>query len=167
MRSLTLLTICVEAGLGFDAAMSNVAEKWDNELSPAFARAIREIQLGKVRREALKSMAERIDLPEMTQFRGRHHPERAFGVSMAKSVADSGRPDAYAPPSDGGRTGASGQAGQNARADGGVHLSFDFHCADDPLQCCGLCNPTSLAADDFEPAPCFLLPPGASLLERD
>ena len=57
--ALDLLTICVEAGLGFDAAMSKVSEKWENELSLAFARTIREVQLGKVRREALKNMSDR------------------------------------------------------------------------------------------------------------
>ena len=45
--ALDLLTICVEAGLGFDAAMAKVNEKWDNELSHEFGRVIREIQLGK------------------------------------------------------------------------------------------------------------------------
>jgi tight adherence protein C len=82
--ALDLLTICVEAGLGFDAAMSNVAEKWENELSLAFARAIREIQLGKVRREALKSMADRIDLAEMSSFVAAIIQSETLGVSMAK-----------------------------------------------------------------------------------
>jgi tight adherence protein C len=82
--ALDLLTICVEAGLGFDAAMSNVAEKWENELSLAFARAIREIQLGKVRREALKSMADRIDLSEMSSFVAAIIQSETLGVSMAK-----------------------------------------------------------------------------------
>ncbi|RPH63099.1 MAG: type II secretion system F family protein [Chloroflexi bacterium] len=82
--ALDLLTICVEAGLGFDAAMSNVAQKWENELSLAFARAIREIQLGKVRREALKSMSDRIDLPEMTSFVAAVIQSEQLGVSMAK-----------------------------------------------------------------------------------
>ena len=82
--ALDLLTICVEAGLGFDAAMSNVAKKWENELSLAFARAIREIQLGKVRREALKSMAERIDLAEMSSFVAAIIQSEQLGVSMAK-----------------------------------------------------------------------------------
>jgi len=82
--ALDLLTICVEAGLGFDAAMSNVAEKWENELSMAFARGIREIQLGKVRREALKNMAERIDLAEMTSFVAAVIQSEQLGVSMAK-----------------------------------------------------------------------------------
>ena len=82
--ALDLLTICVEAGLGFDAAMSNVAKKWENELSLAFARAIREIQLGKVRREALRSMAERIDLAEMSSFVAAIIQSEQLGVSMAK-----------------------------------------------------------------------------------
>lgn len=82
--ALDLLTICVEAGLGFDAAMANVAKKWENELSMGFARAIREIQLGKVRREALKSMAERIDLAEMSSFVAAIIQSEQLGVSMAK-----------------------------------------------------------------------------------
>ncbi len=82
--ALDLLTICVEAGLGFDAAMSNVAKKWENELSLAFARAIREIQLGKVRREALKSMADRIELAEMSSFVAAIIQSEQLGVSMAK-----------------------------------------------------------------------------------
>jgi tight adherence protein C len=82
--ALDLLTICVEAGLGFDSAMSNVAEKWDNELSLAFARAIREIQLGKVRRDALRSMADRIDLPELTSFVAAVVQSEQLGVSMSK-----------------------------------------------------------------------------------
>ena len=66
--ALDLLTICVEAGLGFEAAMSKVSDKWENELSLALARAIREIQLGKARREALKDMSDHLGLPEMTSF---------------------------------------------------------------------------------------------------
>jgi tight adherence protein C len=82
--ALDLLTICVEAGLGFDSAMSKVAEKWETELSLAFGRAIREIQLGKPRREALRNMADRIDLPEMTSFVAAIIQSEQLGVSMAK-----------------------------------------------------------------------------------
>ena len=82
--ALDLLTICVEAGLGFDAAMSKVSEKWDNELSLAFARAIREIQLGKVRRDALRDMADRLGIPEMTSFVAAIVQSEQLGVSMAK-----------------------------------------------------------------------------------
>ncbi|MBS4014999.1 MAG: type II secretion system F family protein [Candidatus Latescibacteria bacterium] len=82
--ALDLLTICVEAGLGFDAAMSNVAQKWDNELSLAFARCIRETQLGKIRRDAMRDMADRIDLSDLTSFVAAVVQSEQLGVSMAK-----------------------------------------------------------------------------------
>lgn len=82
--ALDLLTICVEAGLGFDAAMAKVSEKWESELSMAFARVIREIQLGKVRREAMRDMADRLGLPEMTSFVAAVIQSEQLGVSMAK-----------------------------------------------------------------------------------
>jgi tight adherence protein C len=82
--ALDLLTICVEAGLGFDAAMSKVHEKWDNDLAMAFGRVIREIQLGKLRRDALRDMAERLGIAEMTSFVAAVVQSEMLGVSMAK-----------------------------------------------------------------------------------
>jgi tight adherence protein C len=82
--ALDLLTICVEAGLGFDAAMAKVSEKWNTELSLAFARVIQEVQLGKLRREALRDMAERIGIAEMTSFVAAVIQSEQLGVSMAK-----------------------------------------------------------------------------------
>jgi tight adherence protein C len=82
--ALDLLTICVEAGLGFDAAMAKVSEKWESELSIAFSRVIQEIQLGKLRREALRDMADRLGIPEMTSFVAAVIQSEQLGVSMAK-----------------------------------------------------------------------------------
>ena len=82
--ALDLLTICVEAGLGFDAAMAKVSDKWESELSLAFSRVIQEIQLGKVRRDAMRDMAERIGLTEMTSFVAAVIQSEQLGVSMAK-----------------------------------------------------------------------------------
>ncbi len=82
--ALDLLTICVEAGLGFDGAMAKVNEKWDNELSLSFGRVLREIQLGKLRRDALKDMSERVDIPELTSFVAAIVQSEQLGVSMAK-----------------------------------------------------------------------------------
>jgi tight adherence protein C len=82
--ALDLLTICVEAGLGFDAAMRKVADKWDNELSIAFGRALQEIQLGKLRREALRDMADRIGASEFESFIAAVIQSEQLGVSMAK-----------------------------------------------------------------------------------
>ncbi len=82
--ALDLLTICVEAGLGFDAAMSKVAEKWDNELSLAFQRTVQEMQLGKLRREALRDMANSLDVSDVTSFVAAIIQADQLGVSMAK-----------------------------------------------------------------------------------
>jgi tight adherence protein C len=82
--ALDLLTICVEAGLGFEAAMAKVSEKWDNELSLAFARIIQEVQLGKLRRDAMRNMADRVGLNEMTSFVAAVIQSELLGVSMAK-----------------------------------------------------------------------------------
>jgi len=82
--ALDLLTICVEAGLGFEAAMAKVYEKWDNELARAFGRVIREIQLGKVRKEAMRDMADRLGINEMTSFVAAVIQSEELGVSMAQ-----------------------------------------------------------------------------------
>jgi tight adherence protein C len=82
--ALDLLTICVEAGLGFDAAMKKVNEKWDNELSLAFGRALQEMQLGKLRREALRDMSDRLGVSEMDSFIAAVIQSEQLGVSMAK-----------------------------------------------------------------------------------
>lgn len=82
--ALDLLTICVEAGLGFDAAMSQVTDKWDNELSRAFARANQEMRLGKLRREALRSMADSMDVPDVSSFIAAIIQADQLGVSIAK-----------------------------------------------------------------------------------
>jgi tight adherence protein C len=82
--ALDLLTICVEAGLGFDMAMGKVYEKWENELALAFGRVLREIQLGKLRREALKDMSTRMDVPDVNSFTAAIIQAEQLGVSMAK-----------------------------------------------------------------------------------
>jgi tight adherence protein C len=82
--ALDLLTISVEAGLGFDAAMAKVAEKWDNEVSRAFGRIIQEIRVGKTRREALRDAADRIEVPDVSSFAAAIIQADQLGVSIAK-----------------------------------------------------------------------------------
>jgi len=82
--ALDLLTVCVEAGLGFDQAMSKVNEKWENELSLAFGRVIAEIRIGKLRREALRDMADRMDIPDVTSFAAAIIQADQLGVSIGK-----------------------------------------------------------------------------------
>ncbi|MGB8645018.1 MAG: type II secretion system F family protein [Anaerolineae bacterium] len=82
--ALDLLTISVEAGLAFDSAMAKVAEKWDNELSRAFGRVIAEVRVGKLRREALRDMVDRTDVPDVGTFIAAVIQADQLGVSMSK-----------------------------------------------------------------------------------
>ncbi len=66
--ALDLLTISVEAGLGLDSAIQKVTQKWDNQLSRALARVLSEIRVGKLRRDALRDMADRMDVPDVSNF---------------------------------------------------------------------------------------------------
>jgi tight adherence protein C len=63
-----LLCICVQAGLGFDAALIRLCEKSDNALAQEFARMLREIQLGRPRRDALRDLATRNAVPDLANF---------------------------------------------------------------------------------------------------
>src|SRR5260370_3164574 len=58
-NALDLLTISVEAGLGFDAAIGRLTEKFKNALSDEFAQVLNEIRLGRPRLEALDDMRRR------------------------------------------------------------------------------------------------------------
>ena len=82
--ALDLLTICVEAGLGFEQAMSKVHAKWDNDLAVAFGRVLQEIQLGKRRSEALRDMSHRMDVPDVTSFVAALIQAEQLGVSIAR-----------------------------------------------------------------------------------
>ncbi|MBN1114014.1 MAG: type II secretion system F family protein [Oligoflexia bacterium] len=64
-----LLTLCVEAGLDFQGAMGKVVEKGQKgPLRYEFETVMQEIKIGATRSEALKSMAQRIDLKEISSF---------------------------------------------------------------------------------------------------
>lgn len=66
--AIDLLTISVEAGLGFDPALMRVAEKWDNALSREFARVLSEMRIGKSKREALRELSQRVDEDGLSSF---------------------------------------------------------------------------------------------------
>ena len=82
--ALDLLTISVEAGLPFDGAMQRVADKWDNEVSKGFQRVLTELRVGKSRPEALRDMADRMEVPDVTQFIAALIQADTLGISIAK-----------------------------------------------------------------------------------
>ncbi len=85
--ALDLLTISVEAGLGFDAAVTEVVQKWDNDLAKEFGAVLAEMKLGKSRREALKAMAKRIDIPEMRVFVGAIVQAEEIGMGIGRALS--------------------------------------------------------------------------------
>ena len=66
--AMDMLTVCVEAGLGFDAALSKVAVNTTGPLADELARTLQEMQIGKSRTESLRAMAERTSVPELRGF---------------------------------------------------------------------------------------------------
>jgi tight adherence protein C len=82
--ALDLLTISVEAGLGFDIALKRVTEKWDDDLSREFKRVLADISLGRSRRDALRDMAERCDVEDVQIFTSAIIQAEQLGVSIAK-----------------------------------------------------------------------------------
>jgi len=65
---LDLMTVSVEAGLGFDAAISKVCERMDGPLVSEFKIMLHEMRIGESRSKALKNMADRVDTPECATF---------------------------------------------------------------------------------------------------
>ncbi len=81
--ALDLLTISVEAGLGFDAALTRVTEKYHNALSNEFARVLSEIRLGRPRHEALSDMGARSNVEELNTFIQAVVQSEQLGVGIA------------------------------------------------------------------------------------
>jgi tight adherence protein C len=82
--ALDLMSICVDAGLTFDGAMSRVAEKWDDPLANEFGRVLYEIQLGKSRRQALRDMSGRMEVSDVTSFVAAILQAEHLGVSIGR-----------------------------------------------------------------------------------
>jgi tight adherence protein C len=88
---LDMLTVCVESGLALDAAMLRVGEQWDNLLTRELRRAVREMRMGVARSEALRHLADRNDVSDLTTFIAVVVQAEQLGVSIAnvlRSQAD-------------------------------------------------------------------------------
>jgi tight adherence protein C len=82
--ALDLLTISVEAGLGFDAALAKVVEKMDGPLVDEFRQALAEVRMGRTRREALRDVASRAGSRPVSNFIGAIVQAEQLGVPIAK-----------------------------------------------------------------------------------
>jgi tight adherence protein C len=79
-----LLTISVEAGLGFDAAVQQVARNTGGPLAEEFSRVLREMQLGMGRSDALRAMGDRSNVDELRAFAGAMVQADAFGIPIGQ-----------------------------------------------------------------------------------
>lgn len=82
--AMDLLTICVEAGLGIDAAMARVGEKAREPLGEEFRIVLRTMALGRSRREALLQLASRTGLAELQTFANAIIQAESMGVSVGQ-----------------------------------------------------------------------------------
>ena len=82
--AIDLLTISVEAGLGFDSALQQVARNTDGPVADEFARVLQEMQLGLGRSAALRALGERSTLPDLKSFASAMVQADAFGIPVGK-----------------------------------------------------------------------------------
>jgi tight adherence protein C len=82
--ALDLLTISVEAGLGFDAALAKCVEKMEGPLIDEYRQALAEVRMGRARRDALRDVATRADAQPVSNFIGAIIQAEQLGVPIAK-----------------------------------------------------------------------------------
>jgi tight adherence protein C len=82
--AIDLLTISVESGLGFDAALQQVARNTEGPLAEELSRVMREMQIGQGRADALRAMGERTSVADLRTFVGAMVQADAFGIPVAQ-----------------------------------------------------------------------------------
>jgi tight adherence protein C len=82
--AIDLMTISVESGLGFDAAVQQVARNTEGPVADEFARVLREMQIGQGRSSALRAMAERTDVADLKSFVSAMVQADSFGIPVAQ-----------------------------------------------------------------------------------
>jgi tight adherence protein C len=86
--SLDMLALSADAGLAFDGAIAQVVLRWKNPLSDELRRLLLEFQMGRDRRQALRELARRTDLPDVGRFVNAVIQADTLGVGLAKVLQD-------------------------------------------------------------------------------
>jgi tight adherence protein C len=82
--AIDLMTISVESGLGFDAAIQQVARNTEGPLAEELSRMLREMQIGQGRADALRGLAERTNVADLHTFVGAMVQADSFGIPIAQ-----------------------------------------------------------------------------------
>ena len=82
--ALDLLAVSVEAGMGFDGAITKLTEHMEGPLVEEFALTLGEMRIGEGRQEALKKMADRVAIPEIAAFSRAIIQADQLGISLGR-----------------------------------------------------------------------------------
>jgi tight adherence protein C len=89
--ALDMLTVSVEAGLGFDAALAQVARNTTGPIAGEFFRVLQEMQIGKSRTDALRGLGERTTVMDMRAFASAIVQADALGIPIASVLREQAR----------------------------------------------------------------------------
>ena len=84
--ALDMLSVCAHAGLGFDQSLQRISEHWDTALAKEFGRVVTEIGMGIPRRIALRNIAERLDVTELSSFIAVIIQSDKLGMSITQTL---------------------------------------------------------------------------------
>ena len=84
--ALDMLSVCAEAGLGFDQAIQRVSEHWKTPVAVELGRVVQEMEMGVQRQQALRNLADRIDIMELSSFVAVIIQSDQLGMSIAETL---------------------------------------------------------------------------------
>jgi tight adherence protein C len=84
--ALDMLSVTAEAGLGFDQSLQRVSEYWQTPVGVEFGRVVAEMEMGSSRQEAMRNMAERLDVTELSSFVAVIIQSDQLGMSIADAL---------------------------------------------------------------------------------
>jgi tight adherence protein C len=84
--ALDMLSVCATAGLGFDQSMQRVSEFWQTHMGNEFGRVIAEMEMGVSRSEALRNLAYRTEVTELSSFVSIIVQAEQLGMSISNTI---------------------------------------------------------------------------------
>ncbi len=84
--ALDMLSVCAEAGLGFDQSLQRVSEYWKTPLGAELGRVVADMEMGSSRAQALRSLADRLDVSELSSFVAVILQSDQLGMSIADTL---------------------------------------------------------------------------------
>lgn len=84
--ALDMLSVCSSAGLGFDQALLRISEHWNTPIGIEFGKVINEMEMGFSRRDALRNLAERANVQELSSFIAFVLQSEQLGMSLSETL---------------------------------------------------------------------------------